>query len=128
MRVTLIGTDGPWLEAKLDANGQVLVVMDEFSINEATAPSLGSEFEVELSATTDDDCSWEGMFSGNPGRRRTIERVDSWKYRAFGEVTSINPVSVDCGLLMVDDVFSSNDPRVVGEFIAFTISRLCAVG
>lgn len=126
MHVTLISTEGPWLAAKLKAGDRTLTVMDEFSVVDEFAPAVGGEFEVELSAFVDEDCSWEEMFSGNPGRQRDIQQVDHWKYQAFGEVISIDPVVVDCGLLQVPDVFHSNDSRVVGEFISFTISRLDA--
>jgi len=39
-------------------------------------------------------------------------------------VTSIEPIVVDCGIIQIPDVFDSSDSRVIGEFIAFTVSRL----
>jgi len=126
MRVTLISTEGPWLEAKVKAGDRILTVMDEFSIDEGTAPTVNSEFDVELSAFVDEDGSWEEMFSGNPERKREVRQLDGWRYQAFGKVISIDPVVVDCGLLEIPDVFHSNDSRVVGEFISFMISRLDA--
>jgi hypothetical protein len=99
--------------------------MDEFTIDERSAPRMGDDFEVELSATLlDDDESWEAMFAGNPDKRKALDRVEGWSYRAFGEVTSIDPVVVDCGMIQIPDVFHSRDSRVIGEFIAFTVTRL----
>lgn len=89
MRAVLLSTDGPWLEASLRTTYGTLAVMDEFSISEMTAPSIGEEFEVELSAELDEDESWEELFSSNRGREKRLESMDGWSYRAFGEVLSI---------------------------------------
>ena len=100
--------------------------MDEFTIDARFAPKPHEDFEVELCAFTDEQLSWEAMFAGNPNRTKGIEPLEGWTYRAFGEIVSIQPVIVDCGILSVPDVLRTNDPRVVGEFIAFTITRLDA--
>ncbi len=100
--------------------------MDEFTIDERYAPELDEEFEIEISAQTEDESSWEAMFGGNPNKAKDIEPLKGWSYRAFGQIVSIHPVVVDCGILSVPDVLHTNDSRVVGEFIAFTISRLDA--
>ena len=127
MRVALISTEGPWLEASISTPFGVFSVMDEFTIDDRNAPGVGDEFDVELSASLlDEDESWETIFSGNPDRRKTLDHLDGWSYRAYGQVVSIDPILVDCGMIQVPDVFHSNDPRVIGEFVAFTISRLDA--
>lgn len=127
MRVSLISTDGLWLEAALRTPEGILHVMDEFSIDEHSAPGISTEFEVELSAQLDEDESWESIFTGNPDCRKMLERISGWRYRAFGEVLSINPVVVDCAVMQISDVFHSNDPRVIGSFVAFTVTRLDAI-
>lgn len=126
MRVKFIGTEGPWLEATVQYGNEQLCVMDGFTIDARSAPRPGDEFDIELSAFLDDDESWESMFGGNPSRTQALEPIDGWSYRAFGRVIGINPVVVDCGILSIPDVLFTNDPRVVGEYIAFTISRLDA--
>lgn len=127
MRVSRISTDGPWLEASISTPFGILSVMDEFSLVDNSAPGIADEFDVELSASLlDDDEPWEAIFSGNPDRRKVLEHIDGWRYRAFGEVVSFDPVVVDCGMIQIPDVFHSSDPRVVGEFVAFTITRLKA--
>ena len=100
--------------------------MDEFSIDQRSAPSIGEEFEVELSAQLDEEESWESIFSGNPDHHKKLVRIAGWSYRAYGEVLSIDPVLVDCGVIQIPDVFHSHDPRVVGSFVAFTVTRLDA--
>lgn len=115
------------MEASISTPYGTLSVMDEFTIDERSAPAIGDEFDVELSASLlDDGEAWEVMFAGNPDKRKVLERVGGWSYRAFGEVVSIDPVVVDCGMIQIPDVFHSNDSRVIGEFIAFTITRLDA--
>lgn len=59
MRVTLISTDGPWLEAAISTPFGKLVVMDDFSIDERSAPGIGEEFEVELSASLLDEGEYD---------------------------------------------------------------------
>ncbi len=127
MRVSLISTKGPWLEAKILTPFGVYSVMDEFSSDDCSAPCIGDEFDIELSASLlDEDESWETIFLGNLNLRKTLEHIKGWSYRAFGEVVSIDPVVVDCGMIQIPEVFDSHDPRVIGEFVAFTITRLDA--
>ena len=119
-----ISTEGPYLEAQIEVNGQHYCVMDEFSVDERCIPSQGTDIEFEFSPTLDEEESWEHIFAGNPEKKAGLERICGWKYRAYGKVVSINPVVVDCGLLKVEAVIHSNDPKVIGESVAFTISRL----
>lgn len=125
-RATLLKTQGPWLEAEIRLEGEVLTVMDDFSADEANAPAPGQEFEIELSALVDEGITWKSILAGNPEKLRKLEPLGGWSYRAYGEVISINPVVVDCGLLQVPAVFETKDPRVIGEYVAFPISRLDA--
>jgi hypothetical protein len=101
--------------------------MDEFSSDDCSDPCIGDEFDIELSASLlDEDESWETIFSGNPERRKALEHINGWSYRAFGEIVSIDPVVVDCGMIQIPEVIDSKDPGVIGEFVAFTITRLDA--
>lgn len=127
MRVSLISTEGPWLEASLRTPNGIIHVMDEFSIDERSAPCLAEEFEIDLSALLDEEESWESIFAGNPDCHKMLERISGWSYRAFGEVLSVDPVIVDCGVMQIPDAFHSNDPRVIGSFVAFTVTRLNAI-
>lgn len=91
-------------------------------------PRPGDEFEFEFANQLSDDEDWDMLFSSNPEHRIGIEKIEGWKYRAFGKVISINPVKVDCGLFVEEDVFHTNDPRVIGEFVGFTITCLGGYG
>jgi hypothetical protein len=124
VRAKLISTEGPYLEAIIEHQGQRLCVMDEFSVCEASAPKVGTEIEFEFDPFIDEDESWESIFSGNPEGRIGLEQLSGWRYRAFGKVISVNPVVVDCGLLRTEGVVSSSDPRLIGEPVAFIITRL----
>jgi hypothetical protein len=120
----LISTEGPYLEAVIEVGGQLLHVIDEFTVSAETAPKIGEEFEFEFSSFIDEDEPWEEIFSGNPEHRKELKSIAGWKYKAFGQVMQINPVVVDCGLFQIEGIVSSNDQGLVGEWVAFTITRL----
>lgn len=124
VRARLISTAGPYLEAQIEVDGVVFTVMDEFSVSTRTALKPGEEFDYEFSAELLEDEEWEQIFSCNPDGKVGLVPLGSWRYRAYGKVISVNPVIVDCGLLEVEGVVSSHDPALVGENVAFTISRL----
>jgi hypothetical protein len=127
MKVTLIKTDGPWLEAEIAIGTECFIVMDVFSPDDRPARPAGSEFYLELSAgLINEEESWEFIFASNPEQKKCLEHLDGWRYRAYGEIISINPVVVNCGLIQVEDVVHTGDSRVIGEFVSFTIDRLDA--
>lgn len=124
---TFISTAGEYLEAIIEVNGQRLTVMDEFGLFSVDSlPKTGELCEVEFSPYLDEDEAWEDIFAGNSNQLILIEQVEGWRYRAFGKIISVNPVVVDCGLLPVEGVVCSSDPRLIGEYVAFGITRLGA--
>jgi hypothetical protein len=124
-KATFVSTEGPYLKAIIEIGGQAFCVFDEFSVDEPSMPLPGTEFEYEFSNYLDeDDETWEDIFSSNPEQRIGIEQIEGWKYRAYGKVIGINPVRIDCGLFIEEDVIDTHDPRVIGEYVAFTITRL----
>ena len=126
MKAVLVSTEGPYLEAVLEIDGQHYCVMDELTLDVDGIPKVGECFEIEFSNLLDEDESWDSIFRSNPERKKSIEQIDGWKYRAFGQIISIDPVKVDCGVLIEEDVISTHDPKVIGEYVGFTISRLGA--
>ena len=126
MKAVLVSTEGPYLEAVLEIDGQHYCVMDELTLDVDTMPKVGECFEIEFSNLLDEDESWESIFRSNSERKKGIEQIDGWKYRAFGQIISIDPVKVDCGVLIEEDVINTHDPKVIGEYVGFTISRLGA--
>lgn len=124
MKAKLISTEGPYLEAVVEIDGCHYCVMDELTLDARTMPSSDEIFELEFSNILDDEESWDSIFQGNPEKKKCIEQIEGWKYKEFGEIISINPVCVDCGLFVEEDVVFTNDLKVIGEYIAFTINRL----
>lgn len=120
MRARLISTDGEYLEARIDIDGTVLHVMDEFSPAEC-----GDVLDIELIPMLDEHESNNDILDGNPDRKRGLERIESWSYRAFGIICSLSPVIVDCGLVQLEDDIEETGIGI-GQPVAFTISRLSA--
>lgn len=124
IRAEFLSTEGPYLQAFLEVGDQTLCVMDEFSVDYSQIPRPGDAVDFEFVPLLDESEPWESIFSGNPRCDVDLVQINGWKYRAFGKIISINPVTVDCGLFTVQDVVHSNDPKIIGEFVAFTIARL----
>jgi hypothetical protein len=126
MRARLISTEGPWLGAKVEVHGEILEVMDEFSLDERTAPQPGDYFDCDLTALHDEDEAWTDIFGSNAECRTGLESRGGWKYRAYGRVVGIKPFRVDCGIYVDDDLLHTSDEGVIGEYISFGITRLDA--
>jgi len=128
MRATLVRTEGPGREAILKIDGLEYRVRDGFSWAAAHAPSIGAEFDVELSAELDDSWSREKIFSANPDRRIGLESLGGLAYLALGRILSIDPVRVDCGILVEERAIHTRDLKVIGDFVGFRIETLDADG
>jgi hypothetical protein len=128
MLAKLVRTDGPGKAALLQIDGREHGVGDGFSWSAEHAPDIGDEFEVELSAEVDHSWSWEQMFAANPERRIGLVPLGGYAYRALGRILSVEPVRIDCGILVVEGAFHSRDSRVIGEFVGFRIEVLDAEG
>lgn len=128
MKATLIRTGGPGREALLAIEGREYCVMDGFSWSAEYAPEVGTLFDVELSAELDDSWAWDKIFAANPDQRVGLETLGGWSYLAFGRIFSVNPVRVDCGILVEERAVFTHDFNVVGAFIGFRIERLDASG
>lgn len=124
VKAKLISTQGILLEAVIDIGEQVLCVMDAFSEETTRAPKVGEVFDVEFLNFINENESWETIFSGNLEMKVGIDQLSGWTYMAFGKIISVNPVKIDCGLFIEEDVLFSHDPKLIGEYVAFTIRRL----
>ena len=69
---------------------------------------------------------WDAIFRANPGREQGLRRLDGWRYLALGVVTQVDPVVCDCGLLQVENPFTTHDVRCVGAYVGVTLARLDA--
>lgn len=123
----LISTQGVYLEAVILVDQQIYHVCDEFSLySEKSKEQEGFDFEWSIECS--DDENWDEIFSNNSEQKYGLEHLEGWRYRAFGRIISIHPVVVDCQILQVEEIVSSNDERLIGEWVGFTICRLGCYG
>ena len=120
---TFIASEGAYLEAVIEVDGQRLHVMDEFGGAQLAA---GTQGRLELSPMPRERDDWDAIFTSNPGREKRLLRLDGWRYLALGVVVSVDPVVCDCGLLQVEDAFHTRDARCVGAYVGVTLARLDA--
>lgn len=120
---TFIATEGDYLEAVIEVDGQRLHVMDEFGGAQLAA---GTQVRLELSPMPSESDDWDAIFTSNPGREKRLLRLDGWRYLAQGVVVSVDPVVCDCGLLQLENPFTTHDERCVGAYVGVTLARLDA--
>lgn len=127
MKATFIKTEGEYLQAELEIAGMRIFAMDQFGGEQHNS---GEEIEVELTAGLHyEEESWESMFSGNPDGKKELQHQGGWSYRVYGVINRIAPeVMVDVGFTEFEAPIDTNDERVIGESISFTISRMDAYG
>ena len=125
MKVKLVRTEGPGREAILNIEGREYCVRDGFSWS---IDRTGGEFEVSLSTELDDSWTWEDIFAANPDQRIGLEPLEGYSYLVFGRIQSIDPVRIDCGLLVEERAIYTHDARVIGNFVGFKIIVLDADG
>lgn len=115
-------TEGDYLEATLEINGQEIIAMDEFGGNDL---SSGDIVNIELAiGLAYEDEEQNSMLASNLAGEKKLEHQSGWSYRAYGVVTSIEQETlVDVGLCELVAPFKTT---ITGESIAFTISRLDA--
>ena len=125
MKAIFKHTDGEYLEATLLVEGVELRVMDSFG---GAGCTPGQEIDVDISVGIDyEGEEWESMFAGNPTNKKALQNNGGWSYRAFGVITIIEPeVMVDVGVMELEAPINTNDSRVLGASVAFTIDRLDA--
>ena len=120
---TFIASDGEYLEAIIEVDGQRLHVMDEFG-GAQLAP--GTQVQLELWPMASELDDWDAIFRANPGEEKRLQRLDGWRYLALGVVTQVDPVICDCGLLQLQNPFTTHDARCVGAYVGVTLARLDA--
>lgn len=120
---TFIATGGDYLEAVIEVAGQRLHVMDEFGGGQLAA---GTQVQLELWPMASEMDDWDAIFRANPGQEKRLLRLDGWRYLALGVVTQVDPVVCDCGLLQLENPFTTHDARCVGAYVGVTLVRLDA--
>ena len=120
---TFLASEGAYLEAVIEVDGQRLHVMDEFGGAQLAA---GTQVRLELWPIASERDDWDAIFRANPGREQGLRRLDGWRYLALGVVVSVDPVVCDCGLLRLENPFTTHDARCVGAYVGVTLARLDA--
>jgi hypothetical protein len=69
----------------------------------------------------DDDENCESILNGNTEKLKKLVCTGGWSYRAYGEIISIDPIIIDCGVARFEN---DVDLQCIGEYIAFNIIRL----
>ena len=87
---------------------------------------VGKSYRVEFDFLEGIDIEWEVMFSENKHKVKDliIKSNSTWSYSAYGQILSINPIIVDCGIAEFDLGYFSRDEQLIGEYIFFYIARL----
>lgn len=123
MKATFLETRGDFLEAIIEIAGERLVVMDEF---EGSKLARGAPIDIDLRAFVLDPGDWEAVFASNPDGAKGLKHLNGWSYLALGQITSVDPVVCDCGLLTIEDAIRTRDPRCIGENVGIRVDRLDA--
>ena len=111
----------------VQVNGQVLTTMNHLDYRTSSEEEAGSEVDLEFTCLHAEEESWEAIATANPKHEKRLVSTGYWSYRAFGEVVSVGPEGlVDCGICCLPAPRSTSDPRCLGEYIAFDITRLDA--
>lgn len=86
---------------------------------------INETYLIKFSSLDHPSLSWEVIFSENKNHSKTLEKEkNECSYLAYGQILSINPVTVDFGDIIMENGPSTNDDRVIGEFIYSKIDRL----
>lgn len=125
--VRLIHTNGYALECEVELNDTRFIAMDAFSPAGGSSKP-GDILEPEISCLDIESPTWEAFFNGNPDKRKEVIRSDSWNYRGFGQVTAINPMIVDFGMLQLQGGPATHDERCIGAYVSGNIRRLQIFG
>ena len=65
------------------------------------------------------------LIGENAERRKALESLGGWRYRAYGEVVALPPDTVlDCGAVEVEVSCSLGEAEVIGNFITLEIERM----
>ncbi|MBU3146934.1 hypothetical protein [Clostridium sp. CF012] len=72
------------------------------------------------------DVPYHVMFSENEDEIKDLipKSKNKWSYSAYGQVLSINPVIVDCGIAKFNIGYKFREEQLIGTYIFFDIGRL----
>mgnify|MGYP001378586007 CR=1 FL=1 len=123
MEVRMEWTDGLGRTAQVWVDGHLLTVCDGLSAPDRRCPP-GVLEGVQFGYVTHEGFSWDQAARGNPAGRKRLDPGRGWAYTGYGQVVSVMPVTIDFGLLVMEDANWSTDERLVGRFVRVAIDRL----
>jgi hypothetical protein len=123
MEVRMEYSEGSGGRAEVWVDGALLTVCDGISETGSTRPPgvlEGTGFRY----TRDEGLDWNEAILANAHKKVSLQQVKGWSYRGYGRVRSVMPVSIDFGLMTMEDPEWSTDEGLVGHYVAVPISRL----
>lgn len=106
-------------------------VQFEINGNDYKAFFYGEEYESGQNIEVEFDhlespLKWDAIFNENKENELRLEKSkdSEWSYYGYGKIKSIDPVIADFGDIQLELGNWTNDPKVIGEYIYWTIDRL----
>ncbi|MCP4375130.1 MAG: hypothetical protein GY794_02965 [bacterium] len=116
-------TDGFARKAEVLLGDESLIVCDGISSPEVRCvPGLIEN--VRFSYPSLEGFQWFEAVRDNPSNKIRLEHVRGWSYVGFGRVVSIMPVTIDFGMLTLEDPNWSDDKDLAGKYVKVSIDRL----
>jgi len=123
MEIRMEHTEGFTSKAEVLVDGESLIVCDGVSTRgRRCAPGILED--VKFSYPSLEGFNWDHAVRGNPSNKARLDHVRGWSYVGFGRVVSIMPVTIDFGILEMEDPNWSDDERLIGKYVMVSIDRL----
>ena len=123
MEVRMEHTEGFARKAEVLVDDESLIVCDGVS-TPARRCGPGVIENVKFSYPSLEGFQWSQAVRENPSNKVLLEHVSGWSYIGFGRVVSIMPVTIDFGMLELEDPNWSDDKNLAGKYVKVSIDRL----
>jgi hypothetical protein len=127
MRVDLVETEGYGRNAVVEVDGRRLTVRDALSTAEQPAlpgPVRAARFEAVMV----DPLASRREFGDNSDGIKALEHRWGWRYLGHGEVSSLDPIRVDFGVLILELAGQLDAEHEIGDFVTIAIDRISLQG
>lgn len=126
MKVQIIYSEGAYKEAKIKLADKNLVVMNKFSGKKLLSEGI---VDVNFSSGLLRHQNLKSLKDGNPDKRKELEQIEGWSYRALGCVIEVSRETkiIDVGYCQIEIALRGFRPDLLlGQYIAVDILRLDA--
>ncbi|MDP7286702.1 MAG: hypothetical protein QGH94_01780 [Phycisphaerae bacterium] len=123
MEVRMEHTEGFARKAEVLLDNESLIVCDGVSTPEMRC-GPGVIENVKFSYPSLEGFQWSQAIKDNPSNRVRLEHIRGWSYMGFGRVLSIMPVTIDYGMIQLEDPNWSDDEALAGKYVKVMIDRL----